>query len=165
MTSRDSYKKGFKVTVEGAESLSDKLKGFPERFEKNILIELNFLANKAEHYARKLAPRDTGRLEESINAGKSERVGMSYVVYVGTNVEYATYVHELNSKRLRGDKYDKGVKLENYYLGGMGAETRAKATIGGYMPGRKYMRNAVILTDKHVGTAVRRALRNAWEGK
>lgn len=155
---------GVSIKIEGLESLSKRMRNFKPNFERQIITELNYLANKAEGYARRLSPRDTGRLEESINAGKAKREGTSYVVYVGTNVEYATYVHELNSKRLRGDKYDKGVKLTNYYLGGMGAETRAKPTVGGFMPGRKFMRNAIILTDKHVEQAIRRAVRNAMGG-
>lgn len=145
------------IELEGFEEFSDAISKIPKRFNEIMTEELQKVSLTAERYARQLAPRDTGELENSINAGSVKREGNSFVVYVGTNMEYATYVHELNSSRV-GDKYDKGVKIPGYYVNGRGAGTRAKTNVKGYMPGRKYLRNAIVLTETHLETAMSRAI-------
>lgn len=145
------------IELEGFEEFADTISKIPKRFNEIMTEELHKVSLTAERYARQLAPRDTGELENSINTGSVKREGNSFVVYVGTNMEYATYVHELNSSRV-GDKYDKGVKIPGYYVNGRGAGTRAKPNVKGYMPGRKYLRNAIVLTETHLETAMSRAI-------
>lgn len=147
---------------EGMDKFADMIGRTPKRFETILQEELKKVALQAERYARQLAPRDTGDLEASINTSKVFREGSNYVVYVGTNKEYAMYVHELNSSRI-GDKYEKGIKLENYYIGGRGKRTRDKPNVKGYPPGRKYLRNAMVLTDTHIKTAMQSAIKRVFE--
>lgn len=52
---------------------------------------------KAEGYAKRLAPVDTGRLRNSISHAVSEDENATYI---GTNVEYAPYV-ELGTSRTK----------------------------------------------------------------
>ena len=58
-------------------------------FGEQLGIALEAVGLKAEGYAKRLAPVDTGRLRNSI----SHAVDMDEDrVYIGTNVEYAPYV-------------------------------------------------------------------------
>lgn len=148
---------GIHIELENFEEFADIIGNIPKRFSRVMTQELSKVALMAERYARQLAPRDSGELENSITASKVKQEGNSFVVYVGTNMEYATYVHELNSTRL-GDKYDKGVHIPGYYVNGRGQQTRDKPSVKGYQPGRKYLRNAIVLTDVHLETAMSRAI-------
>lgn len=51
---------------------------------------LEAIGAQCENYAKMLCPVDTGNLRNSINHAKEN----SNTVVVGTNVEYAIYVHE-----------------------------------------------------------------------
>lgn len=148
---------GIHIELENWEEFADIIGNIPKRFSRVMTEELSKVALMAERYARQLAPRDSGELENSITASKVKQEGNSFVVYVGTNMEYATYVHELNSTRI-GDKYDKGVRIPGYYINGRGQQTRSKPSVKGYQPGRKYLRNAIVLTDSHLETAMGRAI-------
>lgn len=145
------------IELEGFKEFEQAMRKMPKRFNSVLMSELRKVSLVAERYARQLSPRDTGDLEGSINAGPVRHEGSAYVVYVGTNKEYATYVHELNSSRV-GDKYDNGIKIPNYYVNGRGQRTRDKPSVKGYQPGRKYLRNAIVLTDAHLTTAMNRAI-------
>ena len=61
-----------------------------------------------------------------------------------------------------GDKYDKGVKIPNYYTWGRGKQTILKSNVKGLLPGRKYLRNAIVLTDLHIETAMKRAIERVF---
>lgn len=152
-----------RIELENFDEFAKAVRAMPKRFESILMSELRKVALQAERYARQLAPYDTGDLEASINAGPVKREGSAYVVYVGTNKEYATYVHELNSTRI-GDKYDKGIKITGYYVNGRGKRTRDKPSVKGYQPGRKYLRNAIVLTDTHLTTAMNRAIDRLFGG-
>lgn len=136
----------------------------PDKFDRLLKKELTSIGLVAEGYAKGLSPRDSGDLENSIFSTKASKTGGVYVVYVGTNMEYARYVHELFNPTGRGDKYERGVKYPNYYLGGRGKCTREKPDIKGYRPGRKYLRNAVVLTEPEVEKAMERVIIKMMEG-
>lgn len=146
----------------GMDKFADMIAGVPKRFEAILQEELKKVALQAERYARQLAPYDTGDLEASINTSDVYHEGSMYIVYIGTNKEYAKYVHELNSSRV-GDKYEKGIKLKNYYIGGRGKRTRDKPNIRGYAPGRKYLKNALVLTETHLKVAMDRTIKRVFE--
>ncbi|MCD8872719.1 HK97 gp10 family phage protein [Mammaliicoccus sciuri] len=135
-----------------------------KRFNLILLDEMDKIGLTCEEYAKALSPRDSGDLENSIHSTQATVEGQSFVVYVGTNMEYATYVHELNTVRAVGDKYERGVKYPNYYIRGRGTGTRQKPNVKGYQPGRKYLQHAVILTDQHFEKAMQRALERLLEG-
>ena len=153
-----------KIEWEGLRELQEEFKTMNKRFKLIMLDEMNKIGLTCEEYAKALAPRDTGDLENSIHSTQATVEGHSFVVYVGTNLEYAAYVHELNKVRPVGDKYERGVKYENYYIGGRGRGTRNKSSVKGFAPGRKYLQRAVILTDRQFKKAMEGALERLFEG-
>lgn len=154
----------FNIKWDGLRELQNEFRTMNKRFSLILLDEMNKIGLTCENYAKALAPRDSGELEDSIHSTQARVEGRSFVVYVGTNMEYATYVHELNNVRPVGDKYERGVKYPNYYIRGRGTGTRQKPNVKGYQPGRKFLQHAVILTDKHFEQAMERALERLLEG-
>ncbi|WP_394877005.1 HK97 gp10 family phage protein [Mammaliicoccus lentus] len=154
----------FNIEWDGLRELQDEFRTMNKRFSLILLDEMDKIGLTCEDYAKALAPRDSGELEDSIHSTQARVEGRSFVVYVGTNMEYATYVHELNNIRPVGDKYERGVKYPNYYIRGRGTGTRQKPNVKGYQPGRKFLQHAVILTDKHFEQAMERALERLLEG-
>lgn len=154
----------FNIEWDGLRELQNEFRTMNKRFSLILLDEMDKIGLTCEDYAKALAPRDSGELEDSIHSTQARVEGRSFVVYVGTNMEYATYVHELNNVRPVGDKYERGVKYPNYYIRGRGTGTRQKPNVKGYQPGRKFLQHAVILTDKHFEQAMERALERLLEG-
>lgn len=154
----------FNIEWDGLRELQNEFKTMNKRFSLILLDEMDKIGLTCEDYAKALAPRDSGELEDSIHSTQARIEGRSFVVYVGTNMEYATYVHELNNVRPVGDKYERGVKYPNYYIRGRGTGTRQKPSVKGYQPGRKFLQRAVILTDQHFEKAMERALERLLEG-
>lgn len=154
----------FNIEWDGLRELQNEFRTMNKRFSLILLDEMDKIGLTCENYAKALAPRDSGELEDSIHSTQARVEGRSFVVYVGTNMEYATYVHELNNVRPVGDKYERGVKYPNYYIRGRGTGTRQKPNVKGYQPGRKFLQHAVILTDKHFEQAIERALERLLEG-
>ncbi len=153
-----------KIEWTGLRELQQEFKTMNKRFNLILLDEMDKIGLSCEEYAKALSPRDSGDLENSIHSTQATVEGRSFVVYVGTNMEYATYVHELNNVRAVGDKYERGVKYPNYYIRGRGTGTRQKPNVKGYQPGRKFLQHAVILTDQHFEKAMERALERLLEG-
>lgn len=154
----------FNIEWDGLRELQNEFRTMNKRFSLILLDEMDKIGLTCEDYAKALAPRDSGELEDSIHSTQARVEGRSFVVYVGTNMEYATYVHELNNVRPVGDKYERGAKYPNYYIRGRGTGTRQKPNVKGYQPGRKFLQHAVILTDKHFEQAMERALERLLEG-
>ena len=154
----------FNIEWDGLRELQNEFRTMNKRFSLILLDEMDKIGLTCEDYAKALSPRDSGELEDSIHSTQARIEGRSFVVYVGTNMEYATYVHELNNVRPVGDKYERGVKYPNYYIRGRGTGTRQKPNVKGYQPGRKFLQHAVILTDKHFEQAMERALERLLEG-
>ena len=153
-----------KIEWTGLKELQQEFDNMSRRFKAIMLDEMDKIGLSCENYAKALSPRYSGALENSINSTMATMEGRSFVVYVGTNMSYANYVHELMSGRPVGDKYERGVKYPNYYQFGRGARTRQKSNVKGYQPGRKFLSNAVILTDDHFEKAMERALERLYEG-
>lgn len=66
------------------------------RIGDGIIAALEEIGLVAEGAAKRLCPVDTGRLRNSITHAL---IGDEDAVAIGTNVEYAIYVHEGTSKR------------------------------------------------------------------
>ena len=156
---------GFKIEWDGLKELKAEMKSAPDRFNNLLIKELNNIGLTTEKYAKALVNYDSGELEDSIFSTKAKRYGNMYVVYVGTNMVYARYIHELYNPTGLGDKYERGVKYPNYYIGGRGKRTRDKPNVKGYKPGRKYLRNAVVLSEADVEEAMERVLISLLEGR
>src|SRR5699024_12503300 len=125
----------FNIEWDGLRELQNEFRTMNKRFSLILLDEMDKVGLTCEDYAKALAPRDSGELEDSIHSTQARVEGRSFVVYVGTNMEYATYVHELNNIRPVGDKYERGVKYPNYYIRGRGTGTRQKPNVKGYQQG------------------------------
>lgn len=69
-----------------------------EQKARNKALEI--IGGKAESYAKKLCPVDTGRLRNSITHQQMDE----HTEVVGTNVEYAPYV-ELGTHRMKAKPY------------------------------------------------------------
>lgn len=154
----------FNIEWDGLRELQQEFKTMNKRFKLIMLDEMDKIGLTCEEYAKKLSPRDSKELEDSIHSTQATIEGGSFVVYVGTNMKYAAYVHELNNVRPVGDKYERGVKIEGYYIGGRGQRTRDKPSEKGFQPGRKFLQRAVILTDQHFEKAMEKALERLFEG-
>lgn len=72
-----------------------------------IIRALTIIGMKAEGYAKKLCPVDTGRLRNSISHATDEDTA-----YIGTNVEYAPYV-ELGTSRMEERPFLKPAALDH----------------------------------------------------
>lgn len=72
-----------------------------------IIRALTIIGMKAENYAKKLCPVDTGRLRNSISHATDEDTA-----YIGTNVEYAPYV-ELGTSRMKERPFLKPAALDH----------------------------------------------------
>lgn len=68
--------------------------------QKKQSMVLEIIGGKAESYAKKLCPVDTGNLRNSITHQSKDDV----TEVIGTNVEYAPYV-ELGTRRSRAKPY------------------------------------------------------------
>lgn len=81
--------------------ITDNRKEFKAALLDNVLRALEICGGKAEGYAKKLCPVDTGRLRNSITHTVDED---EHAAYVGTNVEYATYV-EMGTSKTKAQPY------------------------------------------------------------
>lgn len=66
---------------------------------EKIPVVLEAIGLKAEGYAKRMAPVDTGRLRNSITHTVNEDVAV-----IGTNVEYAAYV-EMGTSKTKAQPY------------------------------------------------------------
>lgn len=66
---------------------------------EKIPVALEAIGLKAEGYAKRMAPVDTGRLRNSITHTVNEDVAV-----IGTNVEYAAYV-EMGTSKTKAQPY------------------------------------------------------------
>lgn len=75
--------------------------------DEAVIRALTIIGMKAEGYAKKLCPVDTGRLRNSISHATDEDTA-----YIGTNVEYAPYV-ELGTSRMKERPFLKPAALDH----------------------------------------------------
>lgn len=68
-----------------------------------VMRAMEIIGLKAESYAKRICPVDTGRLRNSISH-TTAREGDGYSAMIGTNVEYARYV-EMGTSRMRAQPY------------------------------------------------------------
>ncbi|TDM24315.1 HK97 gp10 family phage protein [Macrococcoides canis] len=144
--------------------LQSYFKKFDERFTKIVIQELGKFGLRVEEVAKALAPRDSGDLEDSINSSKVIVEGKTFSITIGTNMKYALRVHEQPENKGVRPKYQRGVKYSEYYKNGRGENTRNKPNVNGYKPGRKYLTNAVKVTEDDWNIMCERILARVLEG-
>jgi len=148
---------------EGLEELTELFDGMEEDLERIALQEFTKYGLLLEEGTKALVFHDEGDLEASINFGPAKKEGNSIVVEGGTNMEYALKLHEKQYGAGTHDKYDNHSRFEDYYEDGRGLRTRMKPPWRGYVPGRKYLQNAINATkkdyEKMLGRIIERVLK------
>ena len=153
----------FNFEWEGFEEFRDLIDGLEDEFYKIAKEEYTKYGMLLEEGTKALAPVDEGNLEDSINF-ITKREGNSIVIEGGSNLEYALRRHEEPYRMGKHPKYDNGSKFPDYYKDGRGRETRAKGTWRGMQSGRKFLTNAVILTEEDWNTMNRRIIQRLFGG-
>lgn len=151
------------IEWEGLDELKQYFRGVNQKFERIVKEELTDFGLNVETVAKALAPRDSGDLEDSLTATVAELRGTVFEIMVGTNLEYALRVHEQPYSSDTRSKYERGVKYDGYYVNGRGENTRDKSNVKGFVPGRKYLQNAVTVTEEDWNKMLERILERMLE--
>lgn len=132
---------GFSFNLDGLEAMISALDAALEQIDERIDAKLEELALNIIHDARRLAPNLSGDLEEALIIGEVKQlIGVSYIDF-GTSPEvndYAVVQHEGFRKTASG----KIVQLSP------GEGTSSKGAYNGYLPGKKYLENAIKMNEK-----------------
>ena len=133
-------RKLFSFGIEGIEAIVGALDQLDTELDKRLDEVLTRLALKVAHDAKRLAPIDSGDLEAAINVGDVKKlIGMSYID-IGTSPEvdsYAVVQHEGFRHTSKGQI----VPLTP------GEKTRSKGAYNGYLPGKKFLENALKMNE------------------
>lgn len=125
----------FEFRLDGLDAVVRSLDQIENGIDERVDQVLTKNALKIVHDGRRLAPIDTGDLEAAINAGDVQYEGGMRFVDIGTSPEvddYAVVQHE-------GFMQRNGRLIELT----PGEKTRSKGPYNGYMPGKKFLENAV----------------------
>lgn len=137
MPSRNLY--GF--DIEGIEAMILTLDRIEEETYRKIDIALTKLAMKVIEDAKKLAGLDSGDLEASLVVGEVKKMLQRIYIDFGTSPEvddYAMVQHE----GFRKTKTGKVVYMSP------GEKTQSKGPHKGFMPGKKFLENAIKINEK-----------------
>ena len=136
---------GFNLSVEipGLAEFVDNLELMETSFYDNLEEGVKEYGSLLEEGGQALAPYDGGELETSIQFKDFRHVGNRMEGAVGSDLKYALRRHEDPYKEGTRDKYDAGVKFEEYYTDGRGQETILRPGWRGQKAGRKYLERAV----------------------
>ncbi|MCM3573282.1 HK97 gp10 family phage protein [Mesobacillus subterraneus] len=137
MPSRNLYQ----FDIEGIETMILTLDKIEEEMFKKIDIALTKLAEKVIEDAKKLAGLDSGDLEASLVVGEVKKMLQRIYIDFGTSPEvddYAMVQHE----GFRKTKTGKVVYMSP------GEKTQSKGPHRGYMPGKKFLENAIKINEK-----------------
>lgn len=130
----------------------------------NMLRAADEVLLNTEADSKALAGRDSGRLEQSIRASQSKYSNDVISGRVGSNLVYALRRHEEQPRMGSYNKYEDGVKYEGYYFNGRGELTRAKPSVSGFKPGRKYLENSATINEKHWRSNLVDAIKDTYKG-
>ncbi|MGG1879369.1 HK97 gp10 family phage protein [Paenibacillus cisolokensis] len=130
----------FSFSLEGIEALIDHLDAIEKDLDRRLDETLTRLALKVIGDARRLAPIDEGDLEAALIVGEVKRTIAGMYIDIGTSPEvdgYAVVQHE----GFRRTKSGAIVEMTP------GEKTRSKPAHGGYMPGKKFLENAIKMNE------------------
>jgi hypothetical protein len=134
-------RKIFSFSLEGIEAAIDRLDRLEKDLDRRIEETLTRLALKIIADAKKLAPIDSGDLEAALVIDEVKRTIAGMYIDLGTSPEvdgYAVVQHE----GFRKTKDGKLVELTP------GEKTISKGAHNGYLPGKKYLENALKMNEK-----------------
>ncbi|MBQ4899356.1 HK97 gp10 family phage protein [Paenibacillus sp. Marseille-P2973] len=131
----------FSFSLEGIEAMIDRLDRLEDDLDRRLEETLTRLALKVIADAKKLAPIDSGDLEAALVIGEVKRSIAGMYIDLGTSPEvdgYAVVQHE----GFRKTKDGKLVEMTP------GPKTMSKPSHGGFMPGKKYLENALKMNEE-----------------
>ncbi|KAB2335084.1 HK97 gp10 family phage protein [Bacillus mesophilum] len=138
-------------SLQGIQLMINQLDQIEREMEQRIDQVLTRLAEKIILDAKKLAPIDSGDLEAALVVGEVKNLLRTKYIEFGTSPEvndYAVVQHEGFRRTSSGEV----VQLTP------GPKTQSKAPHKGYMPGRKYLENAIAINEQLIITELRNAL-------
>lgn len=153
-----------RIEWEGLKELDRQFEEMSENFERILLEEYTEYGQLVEEGAKALSPHDEGDLEASIHFDPAYRDGNGVSVEGGSNMAYALRRHEEPYRPGEHPKYDNGAKFPRFYVNGRGLRTRTKASWRGFMPGRKFLENAVKATKPDYDEMNKRILDRTLSG-
>lgn len=156
-------KKRVDIDTKQIKAMRLKLKGKHQVLAQRVTTAANEVLFNVEEQAKALAPRDGGRLEQSINSTPAHYNNGKISGKVGSNLVYALRRHEEAPRMGTYHKYEDGVRHEGYYYNGRGELTRAKPNIGGFKPGRKYLENSSLLNEKNWKNNINDAIHDTYK--
>lgn len=130
----------FRFSLEGIDAMINRIDQLDAEIMRRLDATLTRLALKVIFDARKLAPIDEGDLESALIVGDVKKTieGMYIEMGVSPEVDYAVVQHE----GLRKTKNGVEVVLTP------GEKTLSKGPHGGYMPGKKFLENALKMNEQ-----------------
>ena len=155
----------FDIEFSGLDELDELFQDMGENLESLMIEEYSKFGLLVEEGAKALVHHDEGDLEDSISTDPAVVSGNTVSVEVGSNSPYAWRRHEEPYRPGTHTKYDNGSKFPRYYLNGRGRRTLTKARWRGYIPGRKYMQNAIKATEPDYDAMNARILDRALNGE
>jgi HK97 gp10 family phage protein len=148
MPSRNLY--GF--DIEGIEAMILTLERIEREQEEKMDRILTKLAEKVIEDAKRLAPLDSGDLEAALVVGEVKKLLNRLYIEYGTSPEvddYAVVQHE----GFRRTKTGRVVYMSP------GEKTQSKGPHKGYMPGKKFLENAISINERLIISELTAALR------
>lgn len=131
----------FSFSFEGIEAMIDRFDRLEDNLDRRLEETLTRLALKVIDDAKRLAPIDEGDLEAALIVGEVKKAISGMYIDLGTSPEvddYAVVQHE----GFRKTKDGRLVEMTP------GLKTTSKPVHGGFMPGKKYLENALKMNEK-----------------
>jgi hypothetical protein len=128
-------------SIEGIDAMLDNLDQIEREMEKKLDVALEKLATKIIFDAKKLAPLDSGDLEAALVVGEVVTMLKNKYIDFGNSPEvdeYAVVQHEGFRKTSKGTMV---------YMT-PGEKTQSKGAHKGYLPGKKYLENAIVINER-----------------
>lgn len=137
--------------IQGIDLMLDRLEQIEQETEAKLELTLTKLANKIVFDAKKLAPLDSGDLEAALVVDEVKTVLRRKYIDFGNSPEvddYAVVQHEGFRKTSKGTVV---------YMS-PGEKTQSKGPHKGYLPGKKYLENAIAINESLILTEIALAL-------
>lgn len=136
-------RKIFSFNLEGIEVMANRLERLADNLDLRLEATLTRLALKVIADAKHLAPIDSGDLEAALVIGEVKRTIAGMYIDLGTSPEvddYAVVQHE----GFRKTKNGRLVEMTP------GEKTLSKGSYNGFMPGKKYLENALKMNEQYI---------------
>lgn len=160
------YQVDLSIEFDGLDEMVQTYDNMIDAIDNRLGAGLNEYAALVEEGAKALTFKDYGDLEESIHAEPAKwKGGDRLEASVGTNLEYALRLHEQPYKPGTRPKYDRGIKIDDYYIDGRGRRTRNRRNWRGQPPGRKFISRAVDVTEDDFREIMTEAYRDVLRGR